>query len=428
MKKFIGIFIATIFIFLVNGCKRDKDDYQIPAETPSKNILKVYNPDSQYAEELTKCVSNNYTSRGCSLEELPLIRMQSSSKKAYKTLSQTPTKEEIMDRVVVSDKWMGDNFSKILDQLPDDIKELLGAVTAIVISKDIIPSYYSSETGAIYIDPRYLWLSPQEANTILKKSDFRDGYGKSLSFIPTWRYVKDNKYAMKYYSLDSGVTRTLEDIKLPLARVLYHELAHANDFAANIDKADKTKSIGAALEEFIDQSPSALLNQKYSLKSSTLKSLAGILYRGEPSTSTLDSLSSEDVGKEFEPDGASDLYGFNNRFEDFAMLFEETMMQKNFDIQRDVAFLKKDSSYTVGWGERGRIASENVKERAKFVAKALLPGVDWESFFDDEVGEVKKLKNVGWFESIDLNSSEAQKRLKSLSNGEIIMDFMSPEY
>ncbi len=52
----------------------------------------------------------------------------------------------------------------------------------------------------IYLDPRYLWLTPEEAKTILKSSDYRDDYGQSLDFLEGWRYVKDNKVATKYYS------------------------------------------------------------------------------------------------------------------------------------------------------------------------------------------------------------------------------------
>jgi hypothetical protein len=429
----LNILLTTVTLFLIAGCGGgDSSKYSTNnVETPTKNIIDVYDKDSKYSEVIVGCVAKSTYNAGCSLDTLPIIALSSTSSDArsLKRVSDfTPTKEQILERLVVSDKWMGDNFSIMLDHLPEDIKKLFGAVTAIVISKDIIPSYYSPSTGAIYLDPRYFWFTPEEAKTILEKEDYRSNYGKSLQFIPAWRYIKENDYAYKSYSIDSGKTRTPEDIKLSLARLLYHELAHANDFVANIDKADKNKKIGDALEEFIDQSPSALLNDKYPLKDADLKSLAGVLYRGDPSTERLNALTSADVGKKFESDGADDLYGFNNRFEDFAMLFEATMMKKNFQVERDVAFLSKDSSYTVGWGERNRIASESVKERAKFVANQLLPSDEWDQFFDSDVGSLQKLNNVGWFDSVDINSSETQRRLKTLSSGVKIMDFKSPEY
>ncbi len=64
----------------------------------------------------------------------------------------------------------------MLDYLPSDIKKAFWSVTAIVISRDIIPSYYDSATGAIYLDPRYFWLTPSEAETIIPSNDYRDEY------------------------------------------------------------------------------------------------------------------------------------------------------------------------------------------------------------------------------------------------------------
>jgi hypothetical protein len=419
--KLIGTVIFGV-VLLFTGCqfvdtKSDYGDYHV--ESVLSNILKIYKSGSNYESVLIDCVSKSTYYQNCSLNKLPLLGMEITN----------PTKEDILKRVVVSDNWMGDNFATMLDYLPDDMKKLFGAVTAIVISRDIIPSYYDSYTGAIYIDPRYLWFTPIEAETIIPNSDFRDEYGKSLQFISAWRYVKDNSDAIKYYSLDSGVSRTPEDVKLALSRLLYHELAHAKDFASNLDRVDRDKPIGDAFEEYNDSSLSAKMDETYPLKDEDLKSLAKILYMGSSSNSYFDSLSPSDVGLKFEKDGANDLYGFNNRFEDFAMLFEETMMRYHYGIERDVAFVGKDSSYTIGWGERNRVADESVKERAKFVAKSLVPDeVDWDMFFQSDVGESQKLRNVGWFESID--NGDITKRLKVIStDGEsVIMDFVSPEY
>ena len=125
---------------------------------------------------------------------------------------------------------MGERFSQMLDVLPDDIKVLLGAVTAIVIDDDIIPSYYWGLTGAIYIDPRYLWLSPDEANSITQQEDFRSSFSSELIFIEASRYVLNGEYASNDIALDSGQSRTIAGITYRFAGLLYHELAHANDY------------------------------------------------------------------------------------------------------------------------------------------------------------------------------------------------------
>jgi hypothetical protein len=408
VKSLIALVVGLIFFV---GCGGGSSSNIEP--TVDSNQLKIYKSGSPYADTIIDCVSPSSIFKECSLNRLPIISMETPN----------PTKEDILKRTIVSHKWMGDNFAVMLDYLPDDIKKLFGAVTAVVISYDVRPAFYNSATGAIYLDPRYLWFTPKEASDILKKEDFRSDFGKSLQFLPAWRYVKDGKLAIKYYSLDSNVTRTPDDIKLALARLLYHELAHANDYAYNAKNANKT----LPLVKVLTPSLSNELKDKYPLQSQTLKDLAKVLYQGEPSTSYLDSLSASDVGDKFKDDGGTDLYNFYNR-EDVAMLFEESMMRYNFDTKRDVAFVKKDApTYTVGWGERNRVSAPSVKDRAKFVTSALLPEIDWDDFFANRVGNPEELRRVGWRDSINIKSS---KRFKSVDSVDYDYrgDFLSPEY
>ncbi len=425
IKKGVKILIlSTVLLFLSgfsSGCNPIKNSYEksvADVTPPESNILKIYRHGDEYEGAIKDCVGQSIVFQECSLSKLPLLKM----------VHPEPTKEDILRRVVVSDVWMGDNFAQMLDILPSDIKKLLGAVTAIVISKDIIPSYYDSSTGAIYLDPRYLWLNEAQAKTILQKSDFRDGYGETLQFLEAWRYVKDDRPAIKFYSIEAPQTRTLEDLKFALARLLYHELAHANDFTAGSENLNREKPIGEVLDANRDNYLSNPLNDKYKLNDTVLFDLAKVLYQGERPTSKLETLSASDVGEKFETQGANDLYGFNNQYEDFAMLFEESMMAYHYQIERDVAFVNKDRDYTVGWGVRKKIATPEVKERAKYVTTALLPKeTDWSEFFQSELGDSTELKRVGWFESI--NSSDIPRRFKSFnSSSELFMDFRSPEY
>ena len=137
-----------------------------------------------------------------------------------------------MNRVIVSHQWMGDQFKKFLENYDtnDDFKNLLRATTAVVISYDVRPSFYSPTLGAIYLDPDDLWETPAQRDTINQAPDYRAGFGAELQFEMPWRYVKDNAYAYYSYPLRYRLSRSLDDSEYSFASLLYHELAHANDF------------------------------------------------------------------------------------------------------------------------------------------------------------------------------------------------------
>ena len=110
----------------------------------------LYNPNSPAGEQLINCVySNNTKYDDCNFGQSPLIAQVTTS----------PTVDDIMNRVIVSHQWMGDQFKKFLENYDtnDDFKNLLRATTAVVISYDIRPSFYSPTLGAIYLDPDDLW-------------------------------------------------------------------------------------------------------------------------------------------------------------------------------------------------------------------------------------------------------------------------------
>jgi hypothetical protein len=110
----------------------------------------AYRTDSAYANVLAGCVYSNQLNDSCTINDLPLIGQ----------LSNELNTETILDRVLVSHDWMGDNFAAFLAQMDpnSDFARLLQSVTAIVISYDVCPSFYWVVTGAIYLDPDDLWL------------------------------------------------------------------------------------------------------------------------------------------------------------------------------------------------------------------------------------------------------------------------------
>jgi len=106
-----------------------------------------------------------------------------------------PSVADILDRTLVSHEWMGQRLEELLTTLPDEILLLTRSLTAIVIDDDIRPAYYDVNTGAIYIDPNFLWLTVEEARTINPQDDFRSEFTRPLNFRSFFRYVKDDEQA-----------------------------------------------------------------------------------------------------------------------------------------------------------------------------------------------------------------------------------------
>ena len=416
-------YLTFILVFLLLGCggSSSRDGEIMPGLSTSSFANDfAYDSNSPYKNILKECVAIKYINQSCSLSKLPLLMQE----------NQTITREMIKKRLLVSHKWMGDRFLEMIDNyLDEDIKKLLGSVTAIVIDDDINPSFYWNLSGAIYLDARFLWLNPSEASTIHKKDDYRTGYGSDLNFLTAWRYVKNGAYAYKRYSLDSGVTRERSDIKYRLASLLYHELGHANDFInpLTLPYINTNDSIYYATEDIQSRRVSTKLYTQYSLTSNDLKDLAKVLYAGQNPSPYQKNLTPSDVGTLFDGAGATDLYGYYNQYEDLAMLFEESMMKYHYDIDRDVGFVSTDSNNTIGWGERGRIRDNDVKQRAKYVVKNLFPNEDakWDNFFDNLGASTALQSGSKWFDTATQNSNFSQRSLGSKKH---IEDFKPINY
>ena len=341
--------------------------------------IQTYKADSVYADVLGDCVKAE--SDYCQLSTLPLIGM----------VDDEVTVEKIMDRVAVSHAWMGERFEEVLYRMPEAILPLFKSLTAIVIDADTRPAYHSYGTGAIYVDPAFLWLTVEEKRTVSTKEDYRAGLDDPLAFRQIQRYVKNGELAYPYYSLTDDSTREIEDIELLVARFLLHELAHANDFIPpnSYELIDANLTASQAANNFNNQWISTLLSDAMPLKSEVMYSLADVMYSGTtPGIDDLEVIAST-VGMAFEPDGASDDYAYKTQFEDVAMLFETTMMKYFFDADYELAFtnVPEDATrcdhYLIGWGTRNRIGDINVMPRAAFVAEELLPDIDFDTFFSE---------------------------------------------
>jgi hypothetical protein len=348
----------------------DRGSYCLPMGVLSHHY--AYHANSPYAAVLQKCTfSHQLTDPAfCTVNTLPPLGRATS----------TATVANIMDRVVVSEDWMGQRFEQFLTESNggNDIQKLLGSVTAIVISPNINVSFYWSPTGAIYLNPDVFWLTPQERDGLIEQVDYRNDFGSELSFLTPWRYVQNGQYVSFFYPPNERITRLASDIWPDVASLLYHELAHANDFlpAAQRNQLD---GAGVLADEIVYRRPqSDQLSAQYPLQSATLSQIAAVNFEGIAPNTSLIALTPSDISRLFFTDQANDFYNFVDTREDFAMLFEESMMKLRYHLDRDVAVTSTSAHGTrdewlVTQGQRNRIADPQVAVRAKWVVQATLP-------------------------------------------------------
>ncbi|NQZ09232.1 MAG: hypothetical protein HRT35_18900 [Algicola sp.] len=282
----------------------------------------------------------------------------------------------------------------LLAIMPAEMFLLLRATTAIVIHQDIRPAHYRLETGAIYIDPGYLWLTNEEKATINKKMDFRVEYGSDLQFREVGRLVINNQYPAKGYSLTGTEERTIDEILVSVSGLFYHELVHANDCMppSEYDNLRLAKSFQQNLDDIMnqDQCVHQQLVAQFPLTSSVWQGLSDVLYQGGSSSAAQRKFTPADVGSEFGADMATATYSFSSEWEDTAMAFESVLMKYSFDADLDVVIvpnfdLSSDDitceQLVIKWGQRGRLGDPNVMARSQLVIAAILPDLDLEDFY-----------------------------------------------
>ncbi len=350
-------------------------------DLPLPSALHAHNANSKWASVLPQCVTGNNPFQLCNFATLPLLGATQSS----------PTIGAIMARTVVSKPWMGQRFNQMLQQLPVGMLKLFRGVTAVVIAEDIRPSFYSPATGAIYLDPQDLWLTQAERDSIVWDDDYRSEYGESLRFFEYWAYARGNLEAwLPSYAWPEGSTRTIDDILLPMANLLAHELTHANDAIppAMLPLLRGWQTPLDAADAVFDDTPTVTLYNSYPLYSDTLYELGQVLYQGAELTSFLLSLTASQVGAEFASDSANDLYAYSTPFEDTAMLVEEVLTNYYFGVERFVAFIEDPgpsanecNDYKLRWGTRNRASISAVQNRARIVLAGVLDETSISPYF-----------------------------------------------
>lgn len=364
------------------------------------NDLKPFLSDAPHAEQLVGCVKANSPWSSCSVSTLPPLAMETPE----------PGITDIMQRVVVSHPWMGQRFQQLLTQLPDDMFYLFGAVTAVVIDADIRPSYYWKMTGAIYLDPASLWLTLDEKDSISRKEDYRAGNESEMRFRVYGRQSINGADAYRGYNLDSTEPRPLSDMVLPMANLLFHELAHANDHFPRHSYHTVVRSgrISGTIDNLHQQHSSTLLRGNYPLNATILFQVANIFYRGFTPSEAQTFWNAGDMGDAFADDGANDTYAYSSQYEDLAMLFEEAMMYIHFGVERELAFIEApEQKYPdcgeayMAWGQRNRIGDPWVKERLKYVLQQILPDRDYGQRIDDIPEPTQLVAGTDWCDMVN---------------------------
>lgn len=323
----------------------------------------AYKSTAEFADSMQRCTYLGENTETCTLNELPFLGQSSSN----------PTISDILDRTVVSHTWMGDNFASLLELMPADLLEMFQSVTAVVIASDIRPAFYDPDTGAIYLDADFLWITDAERNDVSDAPDFRASFGDVLQVRLPWRFVKDNSSFSITLNLDGS--RDLEQVQVIMAFLLYHELSHAMDFMhpsrlSGLDNNQTAASYLTSGQNYLSTS----FNNFNPLSSDVMDALATVSFQGATATTTQSNYQPSDLINEFAPDGAIQYYGYTSQYEDFATLFETTMLSYHFGFQKDTGITNNTASSAngvVAWGQRGRLGAQQVVARAREVVQAM---------------------------------------------------------
>jgi hypothetical protein len=369
-------------------------------------------PNAPYASVLAACAAAEYTDP-CTLSTLPYIGQE----------NPVPTVGDIMERVLVTHDWMGVRLEQMLKRLPADLLPMFAPITVVVIGSEVRPSSFSVAQGRVRLDPRTLWLSVDEKRTVATNDDPRTSYGSDLQFVSLYRFTSGNDYAWDFWSLTDNRERTSDDIELPLASLLYHELAHANDYI----QPDKLASLSMDLTpwgafELLDETRvSRQLYERGDLTGpfSYLYGLAGVRFFNDEATDFHKTVTADFAGADMGNEGKLIFYSYATSREDVAMLVEGAMMKHHYDVDVHVGFADKQADVRscdlkVAWGERNRVASDLVAPRARYVADRILPHVNLSGLFSGGSGTASPLR-VGdtWCDNLSSSAPAASRTISS---------------
>jgi len=384
-------------------------------EVEDNYAARQYGP---YAAVLKECVLADAVADSCAVSKLPFLGDGNA----------TPTIDQIMDRTIVSHNWMALRFEEVLRAAPDTLLHMFSSITVVQISSKVRPSYYTSITGAIHLDPNFLWTTVAEKLTIDAEPDYRAGFGNDLQFwfLTTYRDAAGERLIPFFSLLDDSV-RTVEDIIISTNSLLFHELTHAVDAMPlnKLSSIDQSLSASEAIRATRDDRPSILLRSLEPLNSEALYKIAQVRFRGRDATQEQIATTPMDAGTNMSTDGAAVLYGYLTQYEDLAELVTTALMGFHYDGYTNVAFVQKPAdseNYTcdelaVGWGQRNRLADPMVRERARLATELVVKMTpELRAYLDNSLGNAESMDtSLSWCDAQSpgtVIASNAQARSK----------------
>ena len=373
----------------------------------------AYRPTGPYASALVRCTydSSLRDNALCPLSQLPFLAQDVAP-------GQIPTVEQVMNRVIVSHDWLGENFEQFLrtHDTRGDFRRMLMSTTAIVLGAHVRPSFYYAGTGAIYLDADNFWLTPEQRDTIDEAPDYRAGFGNSLSYYGLWRYAKDSRSYLAYFDPQRRVTRTQNDLLADAGWLMYHELIHALDFMPPGQYAGLNAGLSAwgniAPRFSARQLVSDLVSAAHPLKSNEMKGLGQVKFQGATATATQNAYTADQVAAFFSADLATDEYAYSTSREDVAMSVEEMLMSRRLGVQRDVAMIPRVGEdlqvSNVRWGQRGRVGDPRIKPRVRQAASLVVPWLD-SAEVDALPAPVQMRVGESWGSNLNLGPQASQQ-------------------
>lgn len=376
--------------------KPDPTARNSPAYDDASQVYPYVVVGNPYANILKKCIYARsiafYYSTICKMSTLPVLGQSAAAA--------IPSVEEVMQRVLVSNDWMGANFERFLREQDTNgqIRRMLASTTAVVIGGRIRPSFYTPWTGAIHLDADDLWLTAEQRDTISEMPDYRVELSKPFSFELSYTYYKPIQGKdSTYISIESRQTRLLTDLRKGLFALMVHELTHAADDVppSIVRTLDPDQYLYQAVDSRINTkaNATAILGATYPLSCRECFKLGAVLFEGVEPTSAQTALTASQIAQWFVADYANDFYAYSvtnpeTEFvsaEDSAMLVEEALMQLTYGFKR-YAYIVSDVNGTYGfpWGQAGRIGNPAIRRRAALVLRNTAPWFDQSRLTDLE--------------------------------------------
>jgi hypothetical protein len=377
MKKITIIQIMFILVFS-SACSKGKSVSPIPkghdeiAALESDEFfahpdeVKFYNPNQADIARIKECAYIVEMDQSCKIGDAPLLGMVHSE----------VTIEDILNRTMATKLSHIEKFKYVLTKLPKEVITMFGAVNAIIISEKINPSFYIYSSATIYLSAAYFWTTPEEKKAALAIPDFRENFAAALMF-EEFSYFYDNDRKDLYASMGK-VERSVDELLLPLAKLLVHELAHANDYfpksyykSENID-LDETFQMDAE-KRYTDKK---IVSQTLAtqLGSPLLLQMGQIMFRGITASETDANTPGKVVYDSFANDVAADFYGYSSIREDLATLLDSALTFHFFKYNQYDLVIKyptphfvvpDDFDYPIAGAIKNKFAAPNVRVRAE---------------------------------------------------------------